>query len=121
MNDHQHCISCFLPSKCNLKNKQLCEIIKCTNIQCELKFHKCKLDEHLNETCKYSFINCLNNTYGCKIQILRKKLVKHLENCPANIVECKQFRQRTVFNKEKINECSYFIWPDPIDIEKKTK
>ena len=114
MNDHKHCISCFMPLKC--KQLQNCEIIKCVNNQCELKFHKCKLEEHLNETCKYTLISCINSHYGCKTKLLRINLLKHLDNCPANIVECKAFRLRTVINKEK--KYSNLKWPDPIRLEK---
>ena len=113
MNDHRHCISCFMTSKCT--QPQPCEIIKCLNNQCELKFHKCKLDEHLNETCKYSMISCINSQNGCKMKLLRINLLKHLENCPANIVECKAFRLRLVVNKDKKH--AHFKWPDPIHKE----
>ena len=114
MNDHKHCFSCFIPSKCKLQ--QSCEIIKCVNYSCELKFHKCKLEEHLSETCKYSWVNCINVNYGCKMKLLRLNLLKHLENCPANIVECKAFRLRTIVNKEKKH--AHLKWPDPIQNEK---
>jgi hypothetical protein len=114
MNDHKHCYSCFIPSKC--KQQQSCEIIKCVNISCDLKFHKCKLEEHLTEICKYSWINCINVHYGCKMKLLRLNLLKHLENCPANIVECKAFRLRTIVNKDK--KYANLKWPDPIQNEK---
>lgn len=49
----------------------------------------CKLEEH-QLLCPNETVPCLNAAYGCPLSMLRHRLAKHLEVCPASVVCCSQ-------------------------------
>ncbi|CAD5229271.1 unnamed protein product [Bursaphelenchus okinawaensis] len=77
-----HCSSCFL-STCTYAD---CPVIYCP--KCYVKLHECKLDEHIEHTCREAATPCLLAQYGCTAILHRKALSKHLINCPASVVRC---------------------------------
>lgn len=49
----------------------------------------CKQQEH-QLLCPNEMVPCLNALYGCPLSMLRHRLAKHLEVCPASVVCCSQ-------------------------------
>ncbi|CAF0966530.1 unnamed protein product [Brachionus calyciflorus] len=106
----EHCSNCYN----SLCTHELCPIVECT-LKCGFKLHECKLAEHLSEMCYFREIQCINETNGCRIRVKKIDLIRHLEKCPANVVQCTSFRMRKISNKyEKYKN---FKFPDPIRVE----
>ena len=85
---HKHCYFCISKSNCTLNksSEEACEWTKCVN-KCGAVFHGCKLQEHL-DICPFSTVACINKSFGCPIELLRKDINAHLVKCPASVVVC---------------------------------
>ena len=86
---HEHCdkcynVHCHFPVQISVS----CLIISCRK-NCGAVLHMCKLEEH-QLLCPNETVPCLNATYGCPLSMLRHRLAKHLEVCPASVVCCSQ-------------------------------
>ncbi|XP_042343103.1 F-box only protein 40 [Plectropomus leopardus] len=86
---HDHCVTCYnahcqVPVQISVS----CMLIKCHK-NCGATFHMCKQEEH-QLLCPNETVPCLNVIYGCPLTMLRHKLAKHLEVCPASVVCCSQ-------------------------------
>lgn len=89
MGHHDHCDKCYnthcqVPVQISLS----CIVIKCRK-NCGATFHMCKQEEH-ELLCPNETVPCLNADYGCPLTMLRHRLAKHLELCPASVVCCSQ-------------------------------
>jgi hypothetical protein len=125
--DHDHCSTCYKPNEC--KSSIACSLIRCPN-ECNknLRFHKCKLNDHLNELCTNRIRHCTNKVFGCKWASKASQLIRHLDMCPANIQECPAVRVRKLIrqtDKQIIDHDASTKWADPIlrqqnDIEAKS-
>lgn len=86
---HQHCERCYsLHCQAPVNTSVSCVVIKC-HLDCGAAFHKCKEEEH-QLLCPNEMVPCLNVDYGCPFTLLRHRLAKHLEVCPASTVICSQ-------------------------------
>ncbi|KAK6486394.1 F-box only protein 40-like [Huso huso] len=84
---HKHCEKCFsLRCKAPIDISVSCMVINC-RLHCGAVFHMCKEEEH-KLLCPHEKVPCLNAEYGCPFSMLRFKLAKHLEVCPASTVSC---------------------------------
>ncbi|XP_070685438.1 F-box only protein 40 [Pempheris klunzingeri] len=86
---HEHCDKCFnahcqVPVQISVS----CAVIKCHK-NCGAILHMCKQEEH-RLLCPNETVPCLNVVYGCPLTMLRHRLAKHLEVCPASVVCCSQ-------------------------------
>ncbi|XP_032366270.1 F-box only protein 40 [Etheostoma spectabile] len=86
---HEHCeqchsVHCQVPVQISVS----CIIIKCRK-NCGATFHMCKQEEH-QLLCPNELVPCINVNYGCPLTMLRHRLAKHLEVCPASVVCCSQ-------------------------------
>ncbi|XP_028429458.1 F-box only protein 40 [Perca flavescens] len=86
---HKHCeqchiVHCQVPVQISVS----CIIIKCRK-NCGATFHMCKQEEH-QLLCPNEMVPCINVNYGCPLTMLRHRLAKHLEVCPASVVCCSQ-------------------------------
>ncbi|XP_078140069.1 F-box only protein 40 [Centroberyx gerrardi] len=86
---HEHCDKCYnahcqVPVQISVS----CVVIKCRG-NCGATLHMCKEEEHLL-LCPNEKVPCLNAGYGCPVSMLRRRLAKHLEVCPASVVSCSQ-------------------------------
>ena len=52
-----------------------------------MSLHSCKIDDH-ETICLMVQVACPNAAYGCSSKILKAKVAKHLETCPANVIHC---------------------------------
>lgn len=87
MEIHDHCASCYSRGcTFDLVEGVSCEIVECTNT-CGQIFHQCKLEDHI-ELCQNSVVSCINENYGCPVEVQRNKMSLHLKTCPANIIIC---------------------------------
>uniref|UniRef100_A0A667X2E2 F-box protein 40 n=1 Tax=Myripristis murdjan TaxID=586833 RepID=A0A667X2E2_9TELE len=89
MGQHEHCnkchnVHCQVPVQISVS----CMVVKCRK-NCGAVLHKCKEEEHLL-LCPNEKVHCLNADYGCPFTMLRHRLAKHLEVCPASVVNCSQ-------------------------------
>ena len=87
---HEHCDRCVLAT-CSSANG--CSMEPCP--RCGVCLHSCKLDEHLEHICPEAVIPCINSSSGCKKTLRRKQLSRHFSHCPASIIQCKYFYNRT--------------------------
>ncbi|MED6233028.1 hypothetical protein ATANTOWER_005885 [Ataeniobius toweri] len=86
---HKHCDNCYsVHCQAPVNLSISCMVIKCHE-HCGATFHMCKQDEH-QLLCPYEMVPCLNVDFGCPLTMLRHKLAKHLEVCPASVVCCSQ-------------------------------
>ncbi|XP_047248220.1 F-box only protein 40 isoform X2 [Girardinichthys multiradiatus] len=86
---HKHCDNCYsVHCQAPVNLSISCMVIKCHK-HCGATFHMCKQDEH-QLLCPYEMVPCLNVDFGCPLTMLRHKLAKHLEVCPASVVCCSQ-------------------------------
>lgn len=84
---HKHCYTCYSLHDCKVgASKDSCDFTKCQQ-KCGSIFHACKQGSH-DEICPLITVTCLNSTYGCTAQLLRKDVNVHLEKCPASVVVC---------------------------------
>lgn len=81
---HEHCDKCY-SVHCQVLS---CIVIKCRK-NCGAILHMCKQEEH-QLLCPNETVPCLNALYGCPLNMLRHRLAKHLEVCPASMVCCSQ-------------------------------
>lgn len=109
-----HCRNCIKINECDFSSK--CKLIYCPN-NCDFQLHECKLNEHLNEICRNSLVNCINYSNGCKIVLKRFQTGKHLTECSASVIQCNSYRIRSISNNNKTNE-SKTKWPDPIYLDR---
>uniref|UniRef100_A0A8C8S431 F-box protein 40 n=1 Tax=Pelusios castaneus TaxID=367368 RepID=A0A8C8S431_9SAUR len=63
-----------------------CLVINCHS-RCGAAFHMCKQEEH-QLLCPLEQVSCLNSGYGCPFSMARFRLAKHLQVCPASVVNC---------------------------------
>ncbi|KAF7662853.1 hypothetical protein LDENG_00225260 [Lucifuga dentata] len=86
---HEHCDKCFnIYCQFPVQISVSCRVIKCHK-NCGAILHSCKKEEHLL-LCPNETVPCLNVGYGCPLSMLRHRLAKHLEVCPASVVSCSQ-------------------------------
>lgn len=86
---HEHCDKCYsVDCQAPVNLSISCMVIKC-HTNCGATFHICKEDEH-QLLCPNEMVPCLNVDFGCPSTVLRHKLAKHLEVCPASVVCCSQ-------------------------------
>lgn len=83
---HSHCESCILAHCRSTVNN--CPVEPCPN-GCEIFLHRCKTEEHIRYTCPTSAVPCINACYGCEAVLPRTKLARHLNHCPASVVQCR--------------------------------
>lgn len=86
---HKHCDKCYnvhcqVPAQTSVS----CIVVKCHK-NCGASLHMCKQEEH-QLLCPNEIVPCLNVYYGCPLTMLRHRLAKHLEVCPASLVCCSQ-------------------------------
>ncbi len=86
---HEHCDKCYnahcqVPVQISVS----CMVVKCHK-NCGAILHMCKQEEH-QLLCPNETVHCLNVDYGCPLTMLRHRLAKHLEVCPASVVCCSQ-------------------------------
>ncbi|XP_033486531.1 F-box only protein 40 [Epinephelus lanceolatus] len=86
---HEHCDKCY-NAHCQVpvQTSVSCMVIKCHK-NCGALLHMCKEEEH-QLLCPNEMVPCLNVSYGCPLTMLRHRLAKHLEVCPASVVCCSQ-------------------------------
>ncbi|KAI9548040.1 hypothetical protein NQZ68_013058 [Dissostichus eleginoides] len=86
---HRHCDKCYdVHCQFPVLICVSCKVIKCRK-NCSATFHMCKEEEH-KLLCPNEMVPCLNVNYGCPLTMLRHRLAKHLEVCPASVVCCSQ-------------------------------
>ncbi|KAM3849853.1 F-box only protein 40-like [Diretmus argenteus] len=86
---HQHCHKCYnIHCQTPVEAEISCVVVKCPK-NCGATLHMCKEEEHLL-LCPNEKVPCLNADYGCPFTMLRHRLAKHLEVCPASVVCCSQ-------------------------------
>ncbi|XP_040902733.1 F-box only protein 40 [Toxotes jaculatrix] len=86
---HEHCEKCYdVHCKVRVQISVSCMVIKCRK-NCGATLHMCKQEEH-QLLCPNETVPCLNVAYGCPLTMLRHRLAKHLEVCPASVVCCSQ-------------------------------
>ncbi|XP_033864538.2 F-box only protein 40-like [Acipenser ruthenus] len=107
---HRHCEKCF-SRRCQapIDISVSCMVINC-RLHCGAVFHMCKEEEH-KLLCPHEKVPCLNAEYGCPFSMLRFKLAKHLEVCPASTVSCSMewnrwplIEKETVLNENVMKE-----------------
>ncbi|XP_041797253.1 F-box only protein 40 [Chelmon rostratus] len=86
---HEHCDKCYsVNCQVAVQISVSCMVIKCRK-NCGAILHMCKQEEH-QLLCPNETVPCLNVAYGCPLTMLRHRLAKHLEVCPASVVCCSQ-------------------------------
>ncbi|KAG8001729.1 F-box only protein 40, partial [Nibea albiflora] len=86
---HEHCDKCYnVHCQVPVQSSVSCMVIKCRK-NCGAILHMCKQEEH-QLLCPNETVPCLNVIYGCPLTMLRHRLAKHLEVCPASVVCCSQ-------------------------------
>ncbi|KAM9359228.1 F-box only protein 40 [Symphorus nematophorus] len=86
---HEHCDKCYnIHCQVPVQISISCMVIKCRK-NCGAILHMCKQEEH-QLLCPNETVPCLNVVYGCPLTMLRHRLAKHLEVCPASVVCCSQ-------------------------------
>lgn len=86
---HKHCDKCYnVHCQVPVQISDSCMVVKCRK-NCGAILHACKQEEH-QLLCPNETIPCLNVDYGCPLTMLRHRLAKHLEVCPASVVCCSQ-------------------------------
>src|SRR5690606_38441089 len=92
-----------------------CPVVRCTNADCPVVTHFCKLDEHFllcqfrkvgpssspprlgpqpltgfipSRSHPFLQVPCINRLSGCPFPLLRHRLSTHLTHCPASVVHC---------------------------------
>lgn len=82
---HKHCLSCYSFKFCS-GGEDSCEFNQCL-MKCGAVFHSCKAIEHM-EICPMIRVPCLNEEFGCTMEMARRNLGVHLMKCPASVVMC---------------------------------
>ncbi|KAM8902712.1 F-box only protein 40 isoform 1-T3 [Spinachia spinachia] len=86
---HEHCITCYsVHCQVPWQSSVSCIVVKCRH-NCGAAFHMCKQEEH-HLLCPNETVPCLNVEYGCPLTLVRHRMAKHLEVCPASVVCCSQ-------------------------------
>lgn len=99
MDEHQHCLSCI--KSCCTEFPQ-CPVESCSN-GCGSSLHRCKWVEHDKNTCSEALVSCTNASYGCKELFPRRVLGKHIQYCPASVIQCRFCYSRS--NRAQMVEC----------------
>lgn len=114
---HEHCSRCY-DARCRVEllpdDETSCEVISCPS-DCNVSLHKCKVEEHLEQTCTNYNISCTNSLYGCPHTFPRHKLMTHLRHCPASVVTCSLEWNRWC-RDSSIGDISTDISADELDI-----
>uniref|UniRef100_A0A3P8SZB0 F-box protein 40 n=1 Tax=Amphiprion percula TaxID=161767 RepID=A0A3P8SZB0_AMPPE len=86
---HDHCDKCYnVHCQVPVQTSVSCMVIKCRK-NCGAALHMCKQEEH-QLLCPNETVPCINVNNGCPLTMLRHRLAKHLEVCPASVVCCSQ-------------------------------
>ncbi|KAL6115802.1 fbxo40 [Pungitius sinensis] len=86
---HEHCITCYsVHCQVPVQISVSCIVVKCRH-NCGATFHMCKQEEH-HLLCPNETVPCLNVEFGCPFTLVRHRMAKHLEVCPASVVCCSQ-------------------------------
>uniref|UniRef100_A0A3Q1ESA9 F-box protein 40 n=1 Tax=Acanthochromis polyacanthus TaxID=80966 RepID=A0A3Q1ESA9_9TELE len=89
MGHHDHCDKCYnVHCQVPVQSSVSCMVIKCRK-NCGATLHMCKQEEH-QLLCPNETVPCINVNNGCPLTMLRHRLAKHLEVCPASVVCCSQ-------------------------------
>ncbi|XP_065072362.1 F-box only protein 30-like isoform X2 [Rhopilema esculentum] len=79
---HLHCQTCY-QKLC--PEQQNCTQARC--LYCDIQMHSCKIDDH-ETICAMMPRPCPNAYYGCSSKVPTHEVAKHLDTCPANVVQC---------------------------------
>lgn len=110
---HEHCIKCY-NRKCEKDGSFVgfgddsCSLIDCPS-DCGVRLHRCKLHDHLTYICGNFTVPCINQVYGCPLEVVRKRLASHVEKCPASVVSCNSQWNRTL---KTINDNTQLVRTD---------
>ncbi|XP_055337883.1 F-box only protein 30-like [Paramacrobiotus metropolitanus] len=117
----EHCAGCFR-SQCSFGQTmttrnggtgtaRLCPVVICA--RCDLRMHRCKLEEHVENLCAEAVVPCINAGNGCDMNMKRKVLGKHLEECPASIIFCSvEWNRWPLHYTDKHSPLPFFL-PNP--------
>ncbi|TKS80698.1 F-box only protein 40 [Collichthys lucidus] len=101
---HEHCDKCYnVHCQVPVQISVSCMVIKCRK-NCGAILHMCKQEEH-QLLCPNETVPCLNVIYGCPLTMLRHRLAKHLEVCPASVVCCSQEWNRWPVSETDLTFC----------------
>ncbi|XP_018521023.1 F-box only protein 40 [Lates calcarifer] len=107
---HEHCDKCYsVHCQVPVQTSVSCMVIKCRK-NCGATLHMCKQEEH-QLLCPNETVPCLNVNYGCPLTMLRHRLAKHLEVCPASVVCCSQ-----EWNRWPVSEADLTFYRNVSDI-----
>ena len=84
---HNHCGECRRMN-CTVTPDDVisCAMTFCAN-NCGYRFHSCKSLEH-KKVCQKEKVSCINQFYGCPMELTRDKISEHLPVCPASVIQC---------------------------------
>ncbi|KAH9426245.1 TRAF-like zinc-finger [Dermatophagoides pteronyssinus] len=96
---------------------EFCPVVRCTNRQCGMVMHYCKMKEHFL-LCHYQMVSCINSHYGCPYRLLRGQMSQHLvDQCPANVVHCSaEWNRMPLYSSEKSPTTQGFCSPHSLNI-----
>ncbi|XP_054757798.2 uncharacterized protein LOC129263906 [Lytechinus pictus] len=109
---HSHCDSCY-NRDCQVSPQpgNACSLINC-EVDCGARFHRCKEEEH-RLLCPYTKTQCVNAIYGCPVEIQRRHICRHLEVCPASVVNCTmEWNRWPVYASERQPQQPLQVVPD---------
>ncbi|XP_041467095.1 F-box only protein 40-like [Lytechinus variegatus] len=109
---HSHCDSCY-NRDCQVSPQpgNACSLINC-EVDCGARFHRCKEEEH-RLLCPYTKTECVNAIYGCPVEIQRRHICRHLEVCPASVVNCTmEWNRWPVYASERQPQQPLQVVPD---------
>lgn len=87
MLDHAHCSTCFqMTCVVTVVDNLFCPLIYC-NSGCGFRFHTCKANDH-KLVCRKEKVPCINQSFGCPLELTRDKMSTHLVVCPASVILC---------------------------------
>ncbi|XP_033125518.1 F-box only protein 30-like [Anneissia japonica] len=86
---HSHCLKCYnYNCKVDSEPEKSCSMLSC-DLDCGARFHTCKLLEH-KLLCPFERVACLSAHCGCPMSVVRCLQVKHMQTCPAFVIQCGQ-------------------------------
>ncbi|XP_030849255.1 uncharacterized protein LOC574719 isoform X1 [Strongylocentrotus purpuratus] len=109
---HGHCGSCY-SRDCQVSPQpgNACSLVNC-EVDCGARFHRCKEDEH-RLLCPNAKTECVNAIYGCPVDIQRRHICRHLEVCPASVVNCTmEWNRWPVYASERQPQQPLQVVPD---------
>ena len=89
---HPHCDYCIV-SSCAVREND-CPAASCPG-GCGASLHRCKLRDHLELVCPEQRVPCTNACNGCPARVKRRRLVNHIQHCPASVLLCRHAYERT--------------------------